>query len=172
MLFRSIRRPPRSTQRTTLPYTTLFRSPLLEKVADAGLPVIFSTGGLQIANVDDLVSFFTHRGNDFAIMHCVSLYPIPAQHFHLSQIDALRNRYPGRVIGWSTHEAPDDVVPVQIAAAKGARIFERHVGIATDTAVETTLPTAHLDDIEAIAAMMLRSAISVEEVLAKSEAEN
>jgi len=46
------------------------------------------------------------------------------------------------------------------------------VGIATDTAVETTLPTAHLDDIEAIAAMMLRSAISVEEVLAKSEAES
>ncbi len=46
------------------------------------------------------------------------------------------------------------------------------VGIATDVAVETTLPTAHLDDIEAIAAMMLRSAISVEEVLAKSEAES
>ena len=46
------------------------------------------------------------------------------------------------------------------------------VGLATDTAVETRLPTAHLDDIEAIAAMMLRSAISVEEVLAKSEAES
>ena len=30
------------------------------------------------------------------------------------------------------------------------------VGIATDAAVETTLPTAHLDDIEAVAAMMLR----------------
>ena len=46
------------------------------------------------------------------------------------------------------------------------------VGIATDTAVETTLPTAHLDDIEAIAAMMLRAAIPVEDVLAKSEAES
>jgi molybdopterin-guanine dinucleotide biosynthesis protein B len=45
------------------------------------------------------------------------------------------------------------------------------VGIATDTAVETTLPTAHLDDIEAVAAMMLKSAISLEEVLAKCEAE-
>jgi molybdopterin-guanine dinucleotide biosynthesis adapter protein len=45
------------------------------------------------------------------------------------------------------------------------------VGIATDTAVETTLPTAHLDDIEAIAAMILRSAISLEDVLAKCEAE-
>ena len=41
------------------------------------------------------------------------------------------------------------------------------VGIATDAAVETTLPTAHLDDIAAVAAMMLRSAISVEDVLAK-----
>jgi molybdopterin-guanine dinucleotide biosynthesis protein B len=45
------------------------------------------------------------------------------------------------------------------------------VGIATDTAVETTLPSAHLDDIEAVAAMMLKSAISLEEVLAKCEAE-
>ena len=45
------------------------------------------------------------------------------------------------------------------------------VGIATDTAVETTLPIAHLDDIEAVAAMMLKSAISLEDVLAKCEAE-
>jgi molybdopterin-guanine dinucleotide biosynthesis adapter protein len=42
------------------------------------------------------------------------------------------------------------------------------VGIATDIAVETSLPTAHLDDIEAIAAMMQRSAIPVEDMLAKS----
>jgi molybdopterin-guanine dinucleotide biosynthesis adapter protein len=41
------------------------------------------------------------------------------------------------------------------------------VGIATDTAIETTLPVAHLDDIPAIAAMMQRSAISVEDVLAQ-----
>jgi molybdopterin-guanine dinucleotide biosynthesis adapter protein len=46
------------------------------------------------------------------------------------------------------------------------------VGIATDTAVETALPTAHLDDIPAIATMMRRSAISIEDVLARSAAEN
>ena len=45
------------------------------------------------------------------------------------------------------------------------------VGIATDTAVETRLPTAHLDDIAAVVAMMLKSAISLEDVLAKCEAE-
>jgi molybdopterin-guanine dinucleotide biosynthesis protein B len=44
-------------------------------------------------------------------------------------------------------------------------------GIAADTAVETALPLAHLDDIPAIAAMMERSAISVEDVLARSPIE-
>jgi molybdopterin-guanine dinucleotide biosynthesis adapter protein len=42
------------------------------------------------------------------------------------------------------------------------------VGIASDGAVETALPVAHLDDIPAIAAMMQRAAISVEDVLARS----
>ena len=46
------------------------------------------------------------------------------------------------------------------------------VGIATDAEVETTLPMAHLDDIQAVAAMMQRSAISVEDVLARSAAES
>ena len=42
------------------------------------------------------------------------------------------------------------------------------VGIATDAALETALPVVHLDDIPAIAAMMQRSAISVEDLLARS----
>jgi molybdopterin-guanine dinucleotide biosynthesis protein B len=45
------------------------------------------------------------------------------------------------------------------------------VGIAADTSIETTLPVAYLDDVEAIAAMMLRSAIPVDDVLAKAAAE-
>jgi molybdopterin-guanine dinucleotide biosynthesis protein B len=44
-------------------------------------------------------------------------------------------------------------------------------GIATDTAIETTLPVAHLDDIPAVAALMQRLAISVDDVLARSAAE-
>ena len=41
-------------------------------------------------------------------------------------------------------------------------------GIAADGRIETALPVAHLDDIPAIAAMMQKSAISVEDVLARS----
>ena len=42
------------------------------------------------------------------------------------------------------------------------------VGIATDAAIETTLPVAHLDDIPAVATMMRKYAIAVEDVFAAS----
>tara|TARA_A100001037_G_C15146707_1_gene636637 strand:- start:475 stop:2013 length:1539 start_codon:yes stop_codon:yes gene_type:complete len=106
--------------------------PLLSKISSAGLPIICSTGGLELEHIDDVVSFFDHRGADFAIMHCVSIYPTPDEDCHLNQIESLRKRYPERTIGWSTHEDPGDTVPVTIAVAKGARMFERHVGVATD----------------------------------------
>ena len=42
-------------------------------------------------------------------------------------------------------------------------------GIVTDIPVETVLPTAHLDDIPAVAAMMQRLAIAIDDVLAGGE---
>ena len=43
------------------------------------------------------------------------------------------------------------------------------VGVAADVAVETSLPTTHLDDIAAVAAMMRRFAMPIEDVLAMAE---
>jgi sialic acid synthase SpsE/mannose-6-phosphate isomerase-like protein (cupin superfamily) len=106
--------------------------PLLEIVAATGKPIVASTGGLTKDEVDDLVSYLDHRGCDFALMHCVSIYPTPDDTCNLANIAAFRERYPGRVIGWSTHENPADMVPVGLAAALGAEMFERHVGIAID----------------------------------------
>ena len=46
------------------------------------------------------------------------------------------------------------------------------VGLATDAELKTTLPVVPLDDIPAIAAMMQRSALPVEDVLARSVTES
>jgi molybdopterin-guanine dinucleotide biosynthesis protein B len=46
------------------------------------------------------------------------------------------------------------------------------VGIASDVAVETRLPVAHLDDIPAIAALMWQSAISIDEVFSMRTVES
>ncbi len=107
--------------------------PLLERVAESGLPVIASTGGLRLHEVDALHSFLQHRACDFALMHCVSIYPTPDDACNLGNIAGLRERYTNTVIGWSTHESPADTVHVGLALALGARMFERHVGIETET---------------------------------------
>ena len=106
--------------------------PLIEKIANAGLPIIFSTGGLKLEDIDNLVSFLDHRACNFSIMHCVSIYPTPKKDCNLVQISILKNRYPDKVIGWSTHEDPNNLQAVQIGYALGARMFERHVGISND----------------------------------------
>jgi len=46
------------------------------------------------------------------------------------------------------------------------------VGIVSDVEVETVLPTAHLDDIPAVAAMLLISAISLDDLLSMATAES
>jgi molybdopterin-guanine dinucleotide biosynthesis protein B len=46
------------------------------------------------------------------------------------------------------------------------------VGIATDARFETALPLVHLDDIPAIAAMMQRSAMPIEDLLARRAAKD
>jgi len=106
--------------------------PLLEKAASYNRPLIVSTGGLTHAEIDDVVSFLEHRSVDFALMHCVSIYPTPPEHLQLNQVAALKQRHPRITVGFSTHEDPADTRPVMVATAKGAEMLERHVGVVTD----------------------------------------
>src|SRR5579871_3326565 len=102
---------------------------LIEKIATAHKPVIISTGGSSLRDLDDIVTFFNRRNIPLAINHCVSLYPSEDSELELNQIDFLVDRYPENVIGFSTHEYRDWRNSIMIAYAKGARSFERHVDI-------------------------------------------
>ena len=105
---------------------------LIEKLATTKRPVIVSTGGSSLKDIDDLVKFFANRNIPLAINHCVSLYPADDHELELNQIDFLRERYPHNVIGYSTHEHHDWSSSVMLAYAKGARTFERHIDIDAD----------------------------------------
>ncbi|MBT8342128.1 MAG: N-acetylneuraminate synthase family protein [Desulfatitalea sp.] len=107
--------------------------PLLERIVQTDKPIVASTAGAGLADIDRVVLFLKHRRKQFAIMHCVGEYPTRTEHLDLNQIDFFIQRYPDAVIGYSTHEAPDNLDAVKIAMAKGARLFERHVGLETDT---------------------------------------
>lgn len=105
---------------------------LIEKIATTRKPVIASTGGSSLKDIDDLVTFFANRHIPLALNHCVSLYPSEDSELEMNQIDFLKNRYPGVTVGFSTHEYHDWTSSMLIAYAKGARCFERHVDIDAD----------------------------------------
>jgi sialic acid synthase SpsE len=106
--------------------------PLLEKIALTKKPVIVSTGGASVKDMDATVTFFTNRSIPIAVNHCVSLYPSEPNELELNQIDFLRHRYPDLTIGWSGHERSKDIAATMLLVyAKGARTFERHIDIVT-----------------------------------------
>jgi sialic acid synthase SpsE len=105
---------------------------LVERIAKTRKPVIFSTGGSSLKDIDDMVTFFERRQIPMAINHCVSIYPSEDSELELNQIDFLKRRYPDHVIGYSTHEYTDWTSSVMMAYAKGARTFERHIDIEAD----------------------------------------
>ena len=107
--------------------------PLLEKIAEKKMPVIASGAGSDLEDVRMVVSFFINRNINFSLMHCVAEYPTPNEHLELNQIDFYKKLFPEIRVGFSTHEAPDNTLPIKLAVSKGAEIFEKHVGVPTDT---------------------------------------
>lgn len=107
--------------------------PLLEKIALTKKPIIVSTGGLSIDEIDNLYNFFCHKNCDFAILHCCAIYPAPADLLQLNLIDKMIKRYPNVTIGYSGHENPENSIIPAMAIAKGAKILERHVALPTKT---------------------------------------
>jgi sialic acid synthase SpsE/mannose-6-phosphate isomerase-like protein (cupin superfamily) len=108
--------------------------PLLEAMGKTTMPVVISVAGESLLEIDRVVAFFVHRKRDLAIMHCVGEYPTPPENYQLNQIDLLRKRYKLITVGYSTHEPPEEMEAVKIAVAKGAMLFEKHVGVPTDKA--------------------------------------
>lgn len=107
--------------------------PLLEIVAKTRKPIIVSTGGLSLSDIDKVYNFFTHRDCNFAIMHCIASYPAPPENLQMDFIDKLKKRYRDIPIGYSGHEDPTDTMVPTISISKGVEILERHVGLPTET---------------------------------------
>ena len=102
---------------------------LLSRVSKNNIPKIISTGGLSMENIDKIVSFMSHRGQIFSLMHCVAIYPTDEQDMNLRFINTMKKRYKNLTIGWSTHEDPSTSLPGMLAHAMGAQMFEKHIGI-------------------------------------------
>ncbi len=110
---------------------------LLKEIVKLDKPVVLSTGGASEKDIDDVVAFLIINKCEFAINHCISLYPTEWDNLELNQIEYLKNKYADVPIGFSTHEYDNEMATYSIAMAyaKGARMFERHIDIEEDDIV-------------------------------------
>jgi sialic acid synthase SpsE len=77
--------------------------PLIDHIASFGKPIILSTGMNNLDSIEKAVEILERRGVDYALLHCVSMYPTPYEKVMLGAIDDLKERFPNAVVGLSDH---------------------------------------------------------------------
>lgn len=96
---------------------------LLRAIVGARKPVIVSTGMASLAETDWAVRLLRAEGVAFALLHCVSAYPLPPEQVNLRVMDVLRDRYKC-LVGYSDHTLSIDAA--KAAIARGAVMIEKH----------------------------------------------
>jgi N,N'-diacetyllegionaminate synthase len=98
--------------------------PLIQAMAQTGLPTIISTGMGSFEDIREAVEAYREAGGkDLILMHCTSVYPTPPADVNLRKIPALARAF-NCPVGLSDHSA--GVVAALGAVALGVRIIEKH----------------------------------------------
>ena len=99
-------------------------TPLLKYASTLGVPLIVSTGGADLSDVDRAVELLSSAGSDFAILQCTAGYPPKYEELNLRVISTFRERYPNTVVGYSGHDS--GIAMSLVAYVLGARVIEKH----------------------------------------------
>ena len=103
--------------------------PLLKHIAGKGKPVILSTGGATVGEIEAAVDVLKQHGPSrplrewLLLNQCTACYPAPPEDVNLNAIAFLRERY-GVLTGYSDHTLTNAMCLA--AVALGARWIEKH----------------------------------------------
>lgn len=105
----------------------LKNTPLLKHVAKIGKPMIISTGGANMEDVQRAYDTVMPLNQQLAILQCTSSYPAEHHDLNLRVIETFRAQFPENVIGLSDHE--NGIAMATAAYVLGMRIVEQHFTI-------------------------------------------
>lgn len=100
---------------------------LLKHVAKFGKPMIISTGGANMEDVQRAYDAIMPINSQLAILQCTSSYPAEHHDLNLRVIETYRRQFPETVIGLSDHE--NGIAMATAAYILGMRIVEQHFTI-------------------------------------------
>jgi sialic acid synthase len=98
--------------------------PLLRHVAAFNKPLVLSTGGATLDDVDRAVETIVAINARLAVLQCTSAYPAEIEDLNLRVVEVFRERYPELVIGLSDHH--NGIAMSVVAYMLGARVVEKH----------------------------------------------
>jgi sialic acid synthase len=98
--------------------------PLLRHVASFGKPMVLSTGGATLADVQRAHDAVAEINLQIALLQCTAGYPAAWDELDLGVIQTFRELFPDTIVGLSSH---DNGIAMAVAAhALGARVVEKH----------------------------------------------
>jgi len=98
--------------------------PLLTHIAEFQKPMILSTGGGTMEDVNRAYDAIMPINQQLCILQCTAGYPAEFDELNLQVITTYRERFPNTTIGLSSH---DNGIAMAVAAYMlGARVIEKH----------------------------------------------
>ncbi|MEO7986915.1 MAG: N-acetylneuraminate synthase family protein [Gemmatimonadales bacterium] len=98
--------------------------PLLRHIAGFGKPIIVSTGGATMEDINRAYDALAPVNPQISFLQCTAAYPASPEDLNLNVIATLRSRFPDLVIGLSDHE--NGIAMAVAGYVLGARIVEKH----------------------------------------------
>lgn len=102
----------------------LTNTPLLKHVAAFGKPMIVSTGGAGMEDVERAYEAIMPINPQLCLMQCTSGYPPVFEELNLGTITTFRERFPDVVVGFSSHDS--GMAMALVGFVLGARVVEKH----------------------------------------------
>jgi N-acetylneuraminate synthase/sialic acid synthase len=98
--------------------------PLLTYMAKVGRPIVLSTGGGTMEDVNRAYDAIMAVNPQLCLLQCTAGYPAAFEELNLKVITTFRERFPQTVVGLSSH---DNGIAMSVAAyLLGARVVEKH----------------------------------------------
>jgi N-acetylneuraminate synthase/sialic acid synthase len=102
----------------------LTNTPFLAHLASFGKPLLVSTGGSTMDDVQRAVDTILPVNDQPALLQCTACYPSEPEEMNLRVIENYRTRFPDLVTGLSDHQS--GIAMALVGYVLGARIVEKH----------------------------------------------
>ena len=107
-----------------IPSGGLKNIPLIKHVASFNKPVIISTGGGTLEDVQRVIDETKQYNQNIVLLQCTAGYPVAWEDLNLKVIETYRKEFDNNVIGLSSHD--NGIAMTLVAYLLGARVIEKH----------------------------------------------